>query len=331
MFLKKVLSLFLIVSLCSPLTAKASSLQCRNVFATTVSDVVVGLNQETSRFLLRGKTLDDFSKTLSWNQKRVLRRILNTSILQSGASPEAVERYSLELSTVLFGKREVADNWILKNKEQRLESSAVTLLKEQILRDGLVKTWKNEHDPAQVSKLSKITDKMWTLMYSKPAEIVSLVSGIIGATSGQAPFFLPKIFDKTISPELQFKVLRDGFSVHKEAVRIALKHQTHIEAYNTFRRLYQPIIMAVYFIVMAQESYETYQQSINSEVDALISDLKSKREFIEKNISELKKEQAQLAFEQALVEFQNKWGEAPTDSEKSIIRNRIEESLNLQK
>lgn len=329
MFIRKTLSLFLSLSLCSPLTAKASSLQCRSVFATTVSDVIVGLNQETSGFLLQGKSFDQFSKTLSWNQKRVLRKILNSSILHHGASPEAVDRYALELSAILFGKRDIADNWILKNKEQRLENSAILLLKEQILREGLVKTWKNEHDPAAISKLTKVTDKAWTLMFSKPGEIATLVSGVIGATLGRAPIFLPKIFDKTISPDLQFKVLRDGFNAHKEEVRVALKHQTHIEAYNTFRRLYQPILMAIFFIVMAQESYETYQQSINNEVDTLVNELKNKREFIEKSIPELKKEQAQMAFEQALIEFQNKWGEAPTESEKTILRHRIEKSLGL--
>lgn len=329
MLIRKTLSLFLSLSLCSPLTAKASSLQCRSVFVTTVSDVIVGLNQETSRFLFQGKSFDQFSKTLSWNQKRILRKILNSSVLQRGASPEAVERYALELSTVLFGKREIADNWLLKNKEQRLENSAVLLLREQILRDGLVNVWKTEHDPATVSKLTKLTDKMWTLMFSKPGEIVTLFSGIVGATAGRPPIFLPKFFDKKISPDLQFKILRDGFNTHKEEVRIALNHQTHIEAYNTFRRLYQPIIMAVFFIVMAQESYETYQQFINNEVDTLISDLKNKREFFEKGIPELKNEQAQMVFEQALIEFQNKWGEAPTDSEKIILRNRIERSLGL--
>lgn len=285
---------------------------------------------KTADFLYQEKSFHEYQETLSWTQKRSMRKLLKSSTLQTAASPEAIERFALELSEALFGQRDTFNQRFLKNKEQRITESDINIMKEQILRKGLLAVWKNEADPTRVKLLHKFTDRTWTLLFSKKGELFTLASSIYHVTiQGRPPLFLPRYFDKQVSEETLFFVIRDGYLAHKDRVRHQLKIQDNIEAYNTFRRLYQPIIMGLLFVILGEEAWEKYTQSINEDVDKIVTDLKNQREFLDSNISDIKKDQAQWAYAQALNEFQQKWGEAPTAEEQNIIRTRIEKSLGL--
>ncbi len=306
-------------------------MRCENVFMTTVGEVMTQIfNGKTAHFLYQEKSFNDYRETLSLSRQKSVQKLLKSPILQNAASSEAVERFALELSETLFGQRDTVNQRFLKNKEQRITESDINIMKEQILRKGLVEVWKNESDPTRVSRISKVTDRIWTLLFSKKGELFTLGSGAFHiAFRAKAPIFLPRYFDKQVSEETLFFVIRDGYMTHKDRVRHQLKIQDNIEAYNTFRRLYQPIIMGVLFVILAENAWEEHIQNLNNDVDKIVKDLRSQREFLETNLPDLKKEQAEIAFSLAINEFKQKFGEDPTAEEYKALRNRVEKALGV--
>ncbi|HEY1079866.1 MAG TPA: hypothetical protein VGE46_07205, partial [Bdellovibrio sp.] len=249
---------------------------------TTVGEAMTQVfDSKTAKFLYQEKNFYAYRETLSPARQKSLNKLLKSEVLQSAASPESVERFALELSETLFGQRDTFNQRFLTKKEQRIAESDINIMKEQILRKGLVEVWKNEADPTRVSRTKKLTDRIWTLLFSKKGELFTLGSSIFHITyQAKAPIFLPRYFDKQVSEETLFFVIRDGYLAHKDRVRHQLKIQDHIEAYNTFRRLYQPIIMGLLFVILAEDAWEKYTESLNQDVDKIVKDLKSQREFL---------------------------------------------------
>lgn len=309
--------LALFVSLGGVFPSEAKTYRCDAIFQPTVADVLNQLNRDHSEFLFKGPSFESYTQNLSWMRKRKLRKLVQELEVRSFTSEKAMERYSIELSAALFGTPTNLNRWVTKTSEQRFEDSTILLIKEQLLKEGLVNTWGDVHDPKQISLLKNVLDRIGTFQSSRVGEVLRL------------PFFLPSMKNKEVSSELMFKIIRDGFNAHAEEARIALKQQTKIDAYNTFRKVYAPVFFGVIFVVQMQNAYQQLQDVLEQQVQQTVRQLREQRQQIEEAIPQLKQQEFQRAYDATIAEFIQKWGEPPTAEEAAIIKAKIVKALNM--
>ncbi|WP_374028821.1 hypothetical protein [Bdellovibrio bacteriovorus] len=305
--------LFLVLS--GSLTAQAKAPRCESIFFPTVRDVLEQVDKDNNLFLFKGTSSEAYIKDFSWIRKRKIRKILENTDIQTLTSEKAVERYAIELGSVLFGKTDSILRWTKNPKETRLEESTVILIKEKLLQDGLVQTWSTIRDPRDVTAFRKGLDKVAAFTHSKTFELLRF------------PFALPSLKNSEIPPALMFKIVRDGFKAHAEEARIALKSQTKIDAYNTFRKVYSSVFFSIVMIFNIQTGYEQMTALHQQQVDTVIHQIKESRNIMESMVEQLKKEQFEEAYRGAEADFIQKWGEPPTAAEKQILRAKIAEAL----
>ncbi|MFV3409788.1 hypothetical protein ACNH6C_14350 [Bdellovibrio bacteriovorus] len=315
--LKRTLCFLLTLSLGLPVKAQGAAMRCESVFIPSLKEVLETLDRENSQYLFNGKSIQEHTSTLSWSRKRKIRKILNQLEIENIPSQATLERQAVELGTLLFGAKDAPSRWIKKNGQERMEESAVLIAKEQLLKEGLVKTWGQTHDPATLSTLSKVMDRVWRFQHSRLMEFAGI------------PYWLPKMPNKAISKELMFKVIRDGYTTHQKEVAVALRSQNYRDAYNTFAKIYKPVVFALIFIFIIERSYDQYQDEINKTVDTMIKDLQQQRESLDEVMPQVKLEEGKNAFRQALEGFKMKWGEEPTSAERALMQTRIESALGL--
>lgn len=306
--------------------SSAATLSCQALFTSsnvpTIREVLELINKENNGFLYSKDFLQEREESLSFFKKRSLRNLLNKIDLDQIPSRQSVERYAVDLGLLLFGNRDVLDRWIKKDADQRLKDSAYDILKSQLIKDGLLKAWSDHYDPANISLKKKVLDRVWRFLNSN-------YFYVLPALSLQFPYFLPKFNDAKISKELMFKVIRDGYKTHEAEIIVALKSQSRRDAFNTFRRLYTPIILSVLLISQMQVSYNEHYAAIDAEVKNFTSELKQQRELIDAEVPKIKISEAQLAYEKSLQHFINIYGEKPTDVEDARMRSRIETDLGI--
>lgn len=311
------LILVILFSLGAVFPAEAKTYRCDAIFQPTVADVLNQVNRDNSEFLFKGPSFEEYTQSLSWLRKRKIRKLMQDLEVRSFPSEKALERRAIELGEALFGTHNNLSQWIRKSPEQRLDDSAILIIKEQLLKEGMLSTWSDVYDPKQISFLKKTLDRIWTFQHSRIGELLHL------------PFLLPSLKNKEVSPELMFKVIRDGFTAHAEEVRVALKQQTKIDAYNTFRKIYAPVFFGVMLIVQAQNAYQQLQDAIEQQVQQTIQALRDQRKQIEETIPLIKQQEFQKAYDASVAEFTQKWGEPPTPEEAAIIKAKIEKALNM--
>lgn len=298
-------------------SAKAKTIRCDAVFQPTVADVLEKVNQDNGQFLFQGKSFEEHSQNLSWMRKRKIRKLVRDLEVRSFPSEKALERYSIELGTALFGSKDVVDRWIFKSKEERLEESSIYIIKEQLLQEGLLKTWGLNHDSAQVGMIRRLLDRLASAGHSPYGQLLRL------------PYYLPTMKDQKIHQDLMYKVIRDGFISHSEEVRLALGKQSQIEAYNTFRKLYSPVFLGVMLITSLQHAYAELERIQDQQVQKAVQELRTQRKSILNNIDMAKQEIFQQTYDAAVAEFIQKWGEPPTPEEQVLLKAKIEKALKM--
>lgn len=306
-----------LLSLGAVLPAEAKTIRCESIFQPTVGDVLEQVNRDSDGLLFKGPSFEEYTQSMSWMRKRKIRKLMQDIEVRSFSSEKAVERHAIELGEALFGNHTALGQWVRKSSEQRLDDSAILLIKEQLLQEGLLKTWGDVQDPAQINFLKKTVDHIKTFQ------------GSMLGQSLRMPFFLPKIKNQLLSNELMFKVIRDGFNAHAEEVRVALQKQTKIDAYNTFRKVYAPVVFGIMMVVQAQNAYQQLQDAIEQQVRATIEALRNQRKQIEETVPLVKQQEFQKAYDASIAEFTLKWGEPPTAEEAGIIKAKIEKALNM--
>lgn len=313
----RLLGILMFFVLSGPWGAQAGAPRCESVFLPTVLEVIQQLDSKNNEFLLKGSSFEEFGKDFSWLRRRKLRKLVNNTDLQTFVSEKAVERYAIELGTVMFGKKEAVDRWLRQDKESRLEESTIMLIKEKLLQDGLLKTWGEIHDPTDAGIFRRSLDKLWTIQHSRAFEWLRI------------PIVLPGIKNKEIPPDLMYKIIRDGFKVHAEEARIALKSQSKIEAYNTFRKIYSATFFGVVLIFNVHSGYHQIQDYHKRQVTDVVQQLQETRKNVESAVPKVKQEQFEEAYRGAEADFIKKWGEPPTEAESQIIKARIAAALNM--
>ncbi|WP_413289093.1 hypothetical protein [Bdellovibrio sp. HCB337] len=312
------LSFIVIFCLSSSFVAHAKAPRCEAVFQPNVAQIIERVNQENGQYLFQGKSFEEFSESLSWLRKRKIRKLVQDIDVTSFTSEKALERHSIELGMALFGKKNVVDRWLFQSREARLEETTIIMIRDQLLNEGLLKTWGENSNLVQAGILKKASDRISNILHSRYGQLVLL------------PYFLPGIRDNKISPELMAKVIRDGVPAHIEEVRVALGRQDHIDAYNTFRKLYTPIFIGVTMISHLQAAYAELERQQELQAKEAIRQLREQRESILQNIDAAKQEIIQQAYETAEAEFIQKWGEPPTPEEKIQLKAKIEKALGLE-
>ncbi|KHD89512.1 MAG: hypothetical protein OM95_03655 [Bdellovibrio sp. ArHS] len=292
--------------------------RCESIFLPTVLEVLQKIDATHNKFLLKGSnSVEEIGKDFSWLRRRKLRKLINDTDLQTFVSDKALERYTIELGMVLFGKKEVVDRWLRQNKEQRLEDSTVILIKEKLLQEGLLKTWLEVRDPRDAGWTRKSLDRLWTLLQHRSLEWLRI------------PLALPSMKNAEVPPELMYKIIRDGFKTHAEEARVALRSQNHIEAYNTFKKIYGRVIFGVLFALNVHNGYEQIQDYHNRHIEQTIQQIQEIAKHAENAVTQIKREQFDQAYRSAEADFIKKWGEEPTPAEREILRKKIADALNM--
>lgn len=304
-------------SLGAVLPAEAKSYRCDAVFQPTVRDVIEQVNRDSGELLFQGPSFQEYTQNMSWLRKRRIRKLVQDIEVRSFPSGKALERHVVELGEALYGTHTELSQWVRKSSNERLDDSAILILKEQLLKEGMLNTWGDVNDPNQIGFLKKSLDNLKNLRQSMVGQLIRI------------PYQLPKLKNQSISHELMRKVVRDGFNAHAEEVRAALNQQTKIDAYNTFRKIYSPIFFGVILVVQAQTAYAQLQDAIEQQVRETVKALREQRKQIEKTIPLFKQQEFQNAYDASIAEFTQKWGEPPTAEEASIIKAKIEKALNM--
>jgi|GEM_PF-1875106 hypothetical protein len=297
------------------LSAQAAAYRCQAIFRPSLFETLVSIDKGHQGALFKND-LSALTEDLSWNRRRQVRSILKHQVLGNAISEREVARLATELSGLLFGKRDIVDNYIFKSKDQRTKDGFINLMNEKILREGLLQAW-GGYSPQKVGALAGIVKGLrWT------NDKLIFVNEMMFRTPLVLPFFLPKFKTKDISDALIQKVLLDGADKHIEEIRVAMKVQNYAEAYNTFRKLYAPIVMGTVLTVATVISYIQAQELNDQMVDKQLKSLEQMHSDLEK-VGDAKNEIIEKAYQGAQAEFIEKWGEAPNAEEAAQLRNKI--------
>lgn len=298
--------------------ANAAPLRCEGVLVPSVEEVLNFLDHDQHHFLFQGQNFANYSKSLPWLRQRKIRKIVGSLKLESLPSEQALVRSSAELSAALFGRRDIVDRWLRNSPEERLEESTVLLIKEQLLQEGLLQAWNQSRlPPEQIPTYKKLLDLLQRLQNHPAGQLLKL------------PFVLPALQDTRLSPELMGKIVLDGFSAHAEEARVALKKQSRIEAYQSFRKIYTPVALGLMLIVNYQLASQELERQKEEQVRQTLDELRRQREVLSTQLPHLKQELFERAYEQAVQEFSEKWGEPPTPTEEAELKTKISRALNL--
>lgn len=314
--MKRLGTLFLAVLILSgSLSAQGAQYRCQGVFRQSVGEVLRDIDRDNQGFLFKND-LQSFREDLSWNRKRKLRKLLNNTYLGDSISERSVTRLAAELSLLLFGRREVVDNLIFKTEGQRLSEAAVGLTQEKLLREGLLNSW-GEYSPETVRGLSGFVKSLrWT------GDRLLRVHEYIGGTFLSLPLFLPTKKNLDISSDLMQKIILEGVDKHIAQVRIELKAQTDIEAYNTFRRLYTPIFFGSVVTIISAITYMMAVEENDRIVNEQLANLEKMKEQVS-SIGQAKEQIIENAYQDARDEFIQRWGEPPTAAEAVELRAKV--------
>lgn len=329
------------VLLLSPLAGAANS--CMSLFQprATAFDAWNKINQDSGYFFLTPAQSDLFTQSYSLEQKRMIRHVLNRIKFSLGlrydrnlSLKEALEKVDLrrihdpseieamvsEFSLALYGHPHTVDRFLLMSNLVRVQGTARRVMGEEILRKGLLDVWHNLPDKQRAGLVKRsrlILGKVWNW---RP--LVAL---------GQLPF--PQLPKQRLPFELVEKVMLNGYDAHAMEVQAYFKAPNAREAYSTFRRLFLPTLMGTLLLTQIQVAHQQIQLEIESsekELDQFKDSLKS----LETGVIEYANAQREAifndAYQEALIEFQAKWGEPPTPEEEQILREKIRRSLGLE-
>lgn len=315
----KILVVIFTLAVCFP--AVASSYRCETIFSDSLTDILLKLDKDHNGLLFQNNSTP-VSDKLSWRRKRKLRSVLKNISLNNMISEKQVTRLAAELGTILFDKRATVDSWLFKSPDERLNDATVSLLQEKILRQGLIKAWPgyNPHKTHPLEKLVKTfrwsTDKLATLQNSRLMSVLAF------------PFTLPKIHNKEISDDLMHKILRDGFDANAEEIRLTLRSQSKIDAYNTFKRIYSASVMGTVMVTYLMSAYDQVTEEMNRNAqhqDELLNNLSHEIDAL----TEMRLTIIEQAYQDAVSEFIKVYGEEPTTEEQTVLRRKIENALLL--
>jgi len=311
---------------CGANAAEAKALRCESIFAPTILEIITQIDKDNNQFLLKGQTLEDLSSDFSWWRKRKLRKILNEAEITGFPSEKAIGRYVAELGTVLFGSNTEVKAFYEKSGVERLDDSGIKIIQDQLLNKGLRGTWKSFGEGANAKLMQRFLDKIWTFQNSRRGQMITIATIL---RAGYAPY-LGKMGNIEIPPDLMFKVIRDGYQAHAAEVREFLQDKTRpmtqseIDAYNTFRKVYNPVAMAIVFTMAMHTAYENYHKEIELQVEHTVLHLQGTRRALGYVTSGGFKNQVyQEAVDGSVKDFIKKWGEPPTDAERAEIEEKV--------
>ncbi|MNS82150.1 hypothetical protein D3C72_1158850 [compost metagenome] len=308
--------LLAVLILSGSLSAQGAQYRCQAVLRPSIAQVLASLDKDNQGFLFKND-LQSFSEGLSWNRKRKLRNILNHQFLGNAISEKEVARLATELTTILFGVRETVDNFIFKSKDQQLNDSAIGLAQEKLLRRGLIDAWGGKYSP---NKTGLLSDLVMGLRWTNDKALI--LHTAIARTPLSLPLLLPLRKNSEISDQLMRKIILDGVDKHIDEIRIALKEQSSIEAYNTVRRLYTPVLIGSVLTVGIIIAYLIVQDEKERSFHEQLSGLERMRDEIAK-VSAAKDLIIQEAYEGARQDFIKKWGGEPTSEEAAELRQKV--------
>jgi hypothetical protein len=310
-----ILNLALCLGLALP--AQAGGISCNRALTLETSGLLDRINRENLNFLFEDQSFDSYYQSLSWNRKRKARNLVKNQDLLNLHSARAVESLSIELAVTLFGSRTTLNRFIFESKVQREKESAILLVKEQILRRGLLKIWSDDPSPKHMTVMQRVLDGFWRLQETLPMKLIRI------------PYILPIHRDNQLSPELLYKVIRDGYDTHEAEATKALKSQGKIEAYNTFTRLYSAVIFGTLLVTQAQFQIQQIKIIEEQQVQQTRKILQDAQSGLPNEVIALKNQEIEKAYSSALLEFRRRWLDDPTDAEKRIILNKIVQGVRL--
>lgn len=303
---------------CAASFVQAKSVKCEAIFAPTVVEIIQKLDRENNQFLLNGQDVHEYSKDFSWLRKRKLRKLILSYDIKSIRSESSLNRYVVDLGAVLFGPESNLISIFKNSKDERLEKATTKIIQEKILNDGLLRAWNESRDGSSAKLASKVLDKVSAILNSRLLQLIGF------------PLTLPEIRNEKISNELMYKIIRDGYREHAEEARLELRQQNNIDAYNAFRKAYQPTVMAILLVAMAHTGYENYNKMIQDQVDSAVVQFQEARSSLNESvIIELKTEIYRSAVDEAIKDFIVKWKDEPTPEEIKLIEEKISSGLKL--
>lgn len=298
--------------------AQTGPLRCEAAFAPSLAENLVSFDVQFKKIFPDQPDLTELSGSLSWYKKRKLRSLLNEFEIKSIPSEAALERKILEISDALMGSRAKLDRWIFKNADQRELEIISGSFREALIRKGLIEAWRMNYDASAVSAMAKASDKATIFFESKIFDLSLL------------PWKLPRVQNHKFPQELLVKVLRDGTDPHITEIQKFLKTQSKVDAYQTFKKLYSPVVMGTALLIKVYVAYEIIEKENDRQVSEVLNNLQRHQEEVPKAINEAKAQIFNQALNDALIEFRQKWGENPTPDEEVKIKRKIAIGLGLE-
>lgn len=301
-FLSFFVQLVVISSICVQADARIT-LSCEGIFAPTLTEIFI---QAQHQFKTDFPNLSKL--TLEARSAKKLRSILKSQSLQDITSrPELIQKQQ-EITDVIFRHGKDIDSLLFRSPKEREQIRLQKLLFETILEKGFQGHWQG---PLELSGLAKLRAQ-WVQLKSKSYFQLTLL-----------PWFLPKVEGPQVSSELLVKILDQGLEANSLEIQKVLKAQSRAEAYQIFRKLYSPVVLGSLFLVQSYFAYEALQIDQQQQVERSIEELKKAGIEIESMLSEARQQIVDEAYENILIEFRQKYGEDPTESEKRQIREKI--------
>lgn len=310
--------IFMISSFSELPTAGAAATVCSTQFVPSLWQTIESINRNNQGFLTETIPLSEFGANLSWTKKRQLRKILNDRSLAKLTLAGSVERKATELAILLFGRKNVVDQFVFKNSDQRLQDSTLYKTKETLLREGLIDYWNKNHEIGNSTALRRAFERFTLIRHNQMFELLGF------------PFRLPHLNDQNLPPRLILNIVRDGFEAHAKEAAHYLNWQNKIDAYNSFRRLYSPLVFGIILTFTSFVAFQNIEQIHQTQVDEVLTQIRSTQKNLDVLVSDAKQAEFDQALREAIANFETKWGESPTPSERQIIQDRIANALTPQ-
>ncbi|OQW51125.1 MAG: hypothetical protein A4S09_10515 [Proteobacteria bacterium SG_bin7] len=297
---------------------------CRSLFFTkTLSDVLEQINRENNGFLtsaidesepyfltrpsgqqrLWGSLINNIRLKIgmSYNRQQRVFEVIDKFNLSKFVHPVQIENLASELSLAMFGPRHAILSYFSKSKGERFRQSVLNRIGENIIREGLMNTWKEvEHESPGFWKRFYVR-----ILKTQNSQVMSAVFSL--------PFL--KVKDNSISDKLMAKVIVEGFDANEAELRLVLRTQNYRDTYNSFRNSARNLLILTLLATQVSLAIKTIQADRDS--------LASLSSNIETSVRDKTREAYTKSFARAKETFKEKMGRHPTAAEEQELYGLI--------
>lgn len=279
---------------------------CSYLFTRPI-DAIERANKEYNGKISNDAPVEYQIQNLKNRQRKKAQKLLDRVFKGDIVSAKDLETVAINLTNILYGRKDTIDRYFLKNASQREVESFRWKTKKQLIEKGLVSFVETQPKDLKISLWIKLKKNVRRILQS---QIMNWL---------QLPFGLPSRRESSISEDLLFKTVWEGTDKYQAEIAALMKTERKWDGYAVGRRMYMFTIVSVLMVHGYQEGIDRREAEQKQKVEQVVAALESTKELPEMTKAYVK-ERKDTAFRDSIEQFKTELKRDPTPEEIEEMR-----------